>query len=582
MLIISTLAIFFTWVVMAIVLIGIGSIFRVLLSENYLFTDAFWMGLCVPVGVLEIWNLFLPITSSVTVLLLCAGLLGLLVNRSLLLDNLRTRSRPSGWLVLSGVAMVLFIAFRASGLCDHIDTGLYGASAVRWILTYPAVPGLANLHGRLGFNSSVFLCIAALEQGVWKDLAHHLFTGFVVAAMCITILPACARVIGRSPASSTDWFHSILAIPVFFWATRSRIVGTQTDEPATIACLVAAGIVFDAFRPRKEAGEQNSETPRIAVATSLFALAVAFKLSTIVFALLAWCLAFRGIWPMSQSMPKRRKYVAGALVLSLAILLPWCARGIILSGYPFFPATSFGFPVDWKIPPSAADWYAAGVRSWGRIPDAPLADTQGLAWLSVWFHHAIRNRASLQVPLAISLGGLAFALGFRIRGKFRVACPWLWLLLPSLAGVGFWFLAGPDMRFGQFAIWATAGTLGSWGIAAATIGRRGRNTGAATAMLVGLLGWCLVSFGWKEPYQALLAVKELSPLPKADVAVRQTLSGLSVYVPAQGNLCWDAPLPCTPYFDETLRLRKWPSMRRGFVSEGRADELQRFWSSARP
>src|ERR1700674_18916 len=579
MLIVSTLAIFSTWVVMAIALLGIGSIFRGLLSRECFIADAFWMGLCVSVGVLEIWNLFLPITSAATVLLLCAGLLGLLVNRLFLLDNLRTRSRPSGWLMLSGVSIVLFIAFRATGPCDHVDTGLYGASAVRWILTYPAVPGLANLQGRLGFNSSVFLCIAALGQGVWKDLGHHLFTGFVMAAMCVTILPACARVIARSPASPTDWFHSILAIPVFFWAARSRIVGTQTDEPATIACLVAAGIVFDALRRRKDDGERNSETPRMAVATSLFALAVAFKLSTIVFALLAWCLAFRGICAMSRSMPKRWMYIAGALTISLAILLPWYTRGIILSGYPLFPATSLSFPFDWKTPPDVANWYAAGVRSWGRIPDAPPAETRGLAWLGVWSSSAIRNRVSFQVPLAISLGVLAVALGFRIRGNFREACPWLWLLLPSLAGVVFWFVASPDMRFGQFAIWTTAGTLGSWGIVAATSEQRRGHPGGAVAMLLGLLVWCLISFGWKEPYRALGSMKELPALPKADVTVRETISGLGVYVPAQGNLCWDAPLPCTPYFDETLRLRKGPSMRWGFASEQRADNLQRYWSS---
>jgi hypothetical protein len=306
---------------------------------------------------------------------------------------------------------------------------------------------------------------------------------------------------------------------------------------------------------------------------------VAFKLSTVVFALLAWCLAIRGIWAMSGSLPRRRIYIAGALALSLVILLPWCARGIILSGYPFFPATAMGFSFDWKTPPDVANWYAAGVRSWGRIPDAAPADTQGLAWLGVWWSSAIRSRVSFQVPLAISLGGLAVALGFRIRGKFREACPWLWLLLPSLAGVGFWFVASPDMRFGQFAIWTTAGTFGSWGIVAVTSGQSGGRAGAAMAVLLGLLVWCLISFGWKEPYRALVSVKELPGLPQADVTVRQTTSGLVVYVPAQGNLCWDAPLPCTPYFDETLRLRKGPLMRWGFASEQRAENLQRYWSS---
>jgi hypothetical protein len=99
------------------------------------------------------------------------------------------------------------------------------------------------------------------------------------------------------------------------------------------------------------------------------------------------------------------------------------------------------------------------------------------------------------------------------------------------------------------------------------------------AMLLGLLVWCLISFGWKEPYRALGSVKELQPLPKGNVAVRQTASGLGVYVPAQGNLCWDAPLPCTHYFDETLRLRKGPSLRWGFTSEQQGENLQRYWSS---
>jgi hypothetical protein len=135
------------------------------------------------------------------------------------------------------------------------------------------------------------------------------------------------------------------------------------------------------------------------------------------------------------------------------------------------------------------------------------------------------------------------------------------------------------MRFGQFAIWTTAGTLGTWGIVAVTSGQSGGRAGAAMAVLLGLLVWCLISFGWKEPYRQLFAVKELPGLPQADVTVRQTTSGLVVYVPAQGNLCWDAPLPCTPYFDETLRLRKGPLMRWGFASEQRAENLQRYWSS---
>jgi hypothetical protein len=574
MLLLFSLEICFTWAVIALTLIGIGSIVLARFGADYSLFDAFWMGLAASVALLEIWNLLLPITSSTTALLFCVGLLGLLANRSVIFSRLKTTLQSSPMLNLLAVAIVLFIAFRSAGPCDYFDTGLYGAPAVRWIQTYPAVPGLANLNGRLGFNSSVFLFIAALQQGVWRGLAHHLFTGFMMAALCVTILPACLRVAAKFSASPADWFHSILAIPAISWATRSPIVGTQTDEPAAIVCLVATGILFENFSQSNEESQAGPALSRLLVAATLFSLAVSFKLSTIVFALLAWCLAFRRIWLLGRSSQKRTTYLVGTLALSTLILLPWCVRGIILTGYPFFPAAILGFPVDWKVPLSAAKWYVAAVKSWGRMPDTSVAYFLGRAWIGEWLNHAIRNRVAFQVPLGISLAGLAAALSGLIRSRPRPLYPWLWLLLPALAGTVFWFLASPDMRFGQFAIWTTAGTLGTWGIVSVTSERPAVYSRMAFAMILLSLAWCLISFGWTPPYRALLAVKELPPLPKPGLIVRHTSSGLAVYVPAQGYQCWDAPLPCTPYFDDSLRLRDESSLRWGFTSEGRAAEIQ--------
>src|SRR5712692_8910798 len=262
MLLISTLEVFLTWAVIALALIGIGSIVLMLFSKDYSLIDAFWMGLAISVAILEIWNLVLPITASVTIFLFCAGLLGLALNRSALRNSLRSTWQSSRWLLLLGIAFTLLLALRSCGSCEYYDTGLYGASAVRWIQTYPAVPGLANLHGRFGLNSSVFLCIAALGQGAWKDLGFHLFTGFLLSALWVTLLPACARCLRRA-ASPADWFHCILALPAFFWTTRSRIVGTQTDEPAAILCLIAAGILFEDLCQNDGEDHSNSRPPRL-------------------------------------------------------------------------------------------------------------------------------------------------------------------------------------------------------------------------------------------------------------------------------------------------------------------------------
>jgi len=576
MLILSTLDVFFIWALVAITFIGVGSLLLSRFTKDFLPTDAFWMGLAVSVALLEIWNLVLPVTAYITLFLFCVGILGLALNRSSLLTSWRAVWQRSRWLLLLGIAFALLLALRSCGFYEHYDTGLYGAPAVRWIQTYPAVPGLANLHGRFGFNSSVFLCIAALGQGPWKDLGFHLFTGFMLSAMWATLVPACARVVRREATSPADWFYNILALPVFFWTTRSRIVGTQTDEPATIVCLIATGILFEHLCQEDGRDERKTHTSRLVLATTLFSLAVAFKLSTIVFAMLAWCLAFRGIWQLGRSARQRTNYLFAALALSSLILLPWCARGVILSGYPFYPATVFGFPVAWKIPLSAAKWYALGVKSWGRIPDTPFRDTQGLHWVGNWLNRALRNRPAFQVPLAISLAGLVVALTPRLRGKPNPARQWLSLLFPSFVGIIFWFAASPDLRFAQFAIWTAAATLGAWGIVSLDLQLHRLHNNLVLAALVLASIWCLISFGWAESLLALRGIQQPPPLPKPALILRHTLSGLAVYVPAEGQKCWDSPLPCTPYFDPSLRLRDASSLRWGFTSEGRAAEFQIF------
>ena len=243
-----------TWVLITVVLIGLGSVLLKLFEIDLSLIDAFWMGIAVSIAILEIWNLLLSVTGSATALLFCFGILGWITNRSVLWNRLSLGLRTSRWLILLQIAVVLFLALRAVGPCIHYDTGLYGASAVQWILTYPTVLGLANLYGRLGFNSSAYLCLAALDTGVWKGLSFHLFTGYLMAAMCFTILPACVRVARRCPKSAADWFQCVLAIPLIFCVLRGQIVGAQNvHNRFRCNCLVfdaRASLFHQAVRAR--------------------------------------------------------------------------------------------------------------------------------------------------------------------------------------------------------------------------------------------------------------------------------------------------------------------------------------------
>jgi hypothetical protein len=59
---------------------------------------------------------------------------------------------------------------------------------------------------------------------------------------------------------------------------------------------------------------------------------------------------------------------------------------------------------------------------------------------------------------------------------------------------------------------------------------------------------------------ALSAVKPPSwsgwqPIPSIPTKIMVTRSGLQVRVTMADDQCWDAPLPCTPYFNPGLRSR---------------------------
>jgi hypothetical protein len=570
-------SILLTWLVCAAVFIGIGSLFLAQFRKEYALTDAFWMGIAIAVSILEIYHFLRPIDLGATTLIACFGFVGaFLSRRSLLAQWMKIRSAGS-WTVLCYISLIVLLALRSAGPCEHYDTGLYGATAIRWATTYPVVPGLANLHGRLGYHSSVFLCMAALNQGVWRDQVHHLFVGLIIAGLLAYIVPAYFRLLRGASTSPADWFFWILLVPAMFWTADAQIVGSMTDVPATAACFAAAALLFHSLS--KKSAEQDC-TPnddsnaelKIVVSMTLFALAVVFKLSTVVIAGLGWIIAFIQLWSLNSKSGKCTQLIPASLVLSAAILLPWVAWGLVQSGYPFYPKALLGIPADWQVPSVVANWETAAIRSWARMPHARLCETQGFYWIGAWVRGNLRNREGLEAPILIATaGGLAWIIAL-VRRRRTGARQVLWLLIPSLAGCFFWFLQAPDPRFGEAAIWTTAATLGTFGVISLVRDKEQKRRRIVLLGLAAISAWCLYPRTlWRVSGRPLLAVNSFLRLPVAKVVPRQTLSGLMVYVPAEGDQCWDAPLPCTPYFNKTLRLRRAGSTRWGFASEGLPD-----------
>src|SRR6266446_372514 len=247
MLAVIILCILVTWLVCGAVCIGIGGLLLRGLGFAFSALDALWTGVALIAAVLQIYHFFRPIDLLVAYTLVGLGLAGWIWNGAPLFQRVFERREPRWLALLLYIPAAAILAFRCVAVGEHYDTGLYGAQAVRWFTTYPLVPGLANLIGQLGFNSSVFLCIAALDQGPWRGLAHHLFAGFLIAAFFVSIIPAVLRIFRAESTSSINWFLTLLFIPATILATSGKIVGTNTDLPTTVVCLVATALLFRAL-----------------------------------------------------------------------------------------------------------------------------------------------------------------------------------------------------------------------------------------------------------------------------------------------------------------------------------------------
>ena len=87
----------------------------------------------------------------------------------------------AGTVFLLGVSLLAFIpVFNGctKSMC-HIDLGLYYLKLIRWIQTFPIVPGLVNVQEQLAFNQNAFLVTSLFDSLVPNRWGIFLIAGFL-------------------------------------------------------------------------------------------------------------------------------------------------------------------------------------------------------------------------------------------------------------------------------------------------------------------------------------------------------------------------------------------------------------------
>lgn len=601
----GTLSIAATFAVMSVALTGIGLLIRRAFVAASADVDdclaAFWMGFSAVILFLLIWNFVAPVTVATLTIVVLTGLAGMVSSRHSLAAMWRAgRGQRGTWWTIGGVALAwLWLANLATGAMTNWDTTLYHMQGVQWALTYPVVPGLANLFGPVAFNNASLLYDAMLGTGPWAGQGWRVANGVLLAGLATQGIVGLGRFVDATrPRRAADLFLVLLLPVALDMAMRDEVVSFVTDLSLTAVRMGCMALWYRALTSERRDPER--EAYDLVCVIALSAASVALKMNAAVFAVAAVLTAVALWWTIQR--PAHRiviKTLTWGGAIGVAYGVAWMGRGIVLSGYPFFPTPLLGMPVEWRAPLAHAraefDYVQHSTRHTSGNLDYVSGRAQGFqAWLPDWLPALHDDWYHVVIPLLLVaiLGVVLLQQGRRadaLRPADTSRAAW-WMMLPLGVAIVLWFVMAPAPRYAMAFFWSVAGIMAGQWLAGVAPTRRARANprilafgailGVSPLVLTPVQSWWrggradgLVTTVLRHNVRIPPEGKWFQPRkPLPPVRPFTTASGLVVQVPE--TRCWDTPVPCTPNPAPNLKPRDPQRIERGFVVDGGEWQMQ--------
>ena len=538
-------------------------------AEDLALPDVVLLGLALLSALANLASLGLAMNLGTAAAAAAAGIISAVFLRRRVERSFRQAAaqirQASPWALALGSLSVLFALFRSSGAALNYDTGLYHAQVIRWAETYPAVPGLGNLFDRLAFNSSWHVLSALFSLAGLGRGSFHTLNGFLYGVFILVCLH-------RTGAFLRGRFSLAGAAGLLFIFLSRYLFSLELSSPGTD--LPAALLVWTVFLlclERLEQAQDRSWNVSLGALLAYSCFAISIKVSAAPVLLLP---AF--FWARAT---KPQPWLAAAAVTS-AMLLPWLARGVVLSGYLMYPLPFTGVPfTSWQVPRVYVAETARAITAWARLPGQDSARVLSLPlmeWLPEWWRAQQPQDRRLVYALAAAV--LFAPFGLLRRGvSLPAATPGqpenpgknaLWLLTVSAAGLVYWFLQAPAFRFGYTFLAPALVLLTLFG--AGVMRRPPFNRQAAGLLMSALVAGslCLYMLAGLAGLRYISDWKAHFLLPAAYPAVETRLAdlgGFQVHMPNQLDQCWYTAIPCTPIHNPEVSLRA-DNLSEGFYN----------------
>ena len=330
-----------------------------------------WMGWAFSLFLLQLCHFFVPINAGPTIAIALVGA-GMFAYRSIIgktaeREHPLKNTRFAYWSVALIALFAFWVASRSMLTPTCYDSGLYHLHKIKWINSFPVVPGLGNLDSRLAFNVSFFTYVAALNLhpffGHGASVANS-FLLLLAMATCVDLLRPILATPSTIMHSSPFRYTSVaLLFPylVYLALSSNGLASPTPNLTATLIQLAIAAVFLQSIGAWLDGNTNlDSEAAFLGVMATT---SVTIKMSNLAFAIVIFGFVVLYAWHA-----RGLQMLLRIAILSSIISLVWCAHSIILSGYPLFPSTIGMLPFDWTVPAERAIDISNWVYSWARRP----------------------------------------------------------------------------------------------------------------------------------------------------------------------------------------------------------------------